>query len=67
MILLGKKSIVITGAGSGIGRAISFTLAKAGACVGVTDLRLGWVQSVADEIGRLNGPSINVNGGSWMD
>jgi NAD(P)-dependent dehydrogenase (short-subunit alcohol dehydrogenase family) len=47
------KHVVVTGAGSGIGRACARRFASEGAQVVVADLRLEPVQAVADEIGGL--------------
>jgi meso-butanediol dehydrogenase/(S,S)-butanediol dehydrogenase/diacetyl reductase len=49
------KSIVITGAGSGMGRAFALALAREGATVGVLDLDGDAAQDVCDEIAG-NGP-----------
>jgi NAD(P)-dependent dehydrogenase (short-subunit alcohol dehydrogenase family) len=43
---------VITGAGSGIGRATAFALAKRGCAVVVTDIDASRAQSVAEELNR---------------
>ncbi len=44
------KAIIITGAGSGLGRAFARALAREGATVGVLDLRADAAQAVVDEI-----------------
>ena len=44
------KNIVVTGAGSGMGRAIARGLAREGATVGVLDLREDAARSVCDEL-----------------
>lgn len=48
---LNGKTIVITGAGQGIGRQYAHAFAKAGARVAIVDLNAAAAQSVADEIG----------------
>jgi meso-butanediol dehydrogenase/(S,S)-butanediol dehydrogenase/diacetyl reductase len=50
------KGIVITGAGSGMGRAFAFGLAREGASVGVLDVNRDAAMKVADEISRGGGP-----------
>ncbi|MFM7142664.1 MAG: SDR family NAD(P)-dependent oxidoreductase [Alphaproteobacteria bacterium] len=50
----------VTGGGSGIGRAISLRLARAGAAVGVVDLRADSADAVADEVRRAGGRAIAV-------
>ena len=44
----------VTGAGSGLGREIALTLARAGARVGVNDLRADPARAVHEELGRLD-------------
>jgi len=60
MKLLEKKTAAITGAGSGIGRAIALTLAKAGSRVAVSDIRAEWSEQVAKEIGTAGGVALAV-------
>ncbi|MEZ2222730.1 SDR family NAD(P)-dependent oxidoreductase [Rhizobium sp. RCC_161_2] len=50
-----KPSAIVTGAGSGIGRAIAHRLAADGYGVLVNDLSLDRAQAVADEIGKADG------------
>ncbi|MGV1767936.1 SDR family NAD(P)-dependent oxidoreductase [Rhizobium rhizogenes] len=50
-----KPSAIVTGAGSGIGRAIAHRLAADGYAVLVNDLSLDRAQAVADEIGKAGG------------
>lgn len=51
---------LITGGGSGIGRASALRLAESGARVAVSDLRLELAQEVADEVRTLGGDAIAV-------
>ncbi len=51
---------LITGGGSGIGRASALRLAESGARVAVSDLRLELAQEVADEVRALGGEAIAV-------
>ncbi|HEX8046632.1 SDR family NAD(P)-dependent oxidoreductase [Rhizobium sp.] len=50
-----KPSAIVTGAGSGIGRAIALRLAADGYAVLVNDLSLDRSQAVADDIGKAGG------------
>lgn len=59
MLLEGKKAIV-TGGGSGIGRAISHALASEGTSVAVTDLDKNNAQVVANEIKDLGGDAFSM-------
>jgi NAD(P)-dependent dehydrogenase (short-subunit alcohol dehydrogenase family) len=47
---LGGRRALVTGAGSGVGRAVAFRLAAEGAAVGVVDVREGAAEAVATEI-----------------
>ncbi len=58
MISLQGKVTVITGAGTGIGRAIAHALADAGSLVVVTDLNMEWAQNVAQEIRAKGGEAM---------
>lgn len=51
------KAAIVTGAGSGIGRAIALRFASAGAHVNVVDLDLTAAQTVASEISQAGGNS----------
>lgn len=56
------KVALVTGAGSGIGRAAALALAARGAQVVVNDLKPGVAQKVVDEIARDGGSAIAVAG-----
>jgi len=53
-----SKVALITGAGSGIGRAIALRLATEGAKVIVTDINIDWAKSTVAEIERIGGSSV---------
>ena len=55
MFSLAQKTAVITGAGSGIGKAIALLFAKQGAHVEVVDLSAAQAQEVVDEITAAGG------------
>jgi 3-oxoacyl-[acyl-carrier protein] reductase len=55
---LQDKSAIITGAGSGIGRATAHTFASEGALVGVADIDGGAAEQVAKEIEAAGGTAV---------
>ncbi|MBB4640168.1 SDR family NAD(P)-dependent oxidoreductase [Rhizorhapis suberifaciens] len=57
---LNGKAAVVTGAGSGIGRAIAHSLASAGVAVAVADIELHNAEAVAAEIIAAGGRAIGV-------
>ncbi|UXX79863.1 glucose 1-dehydrogenase [Reichenbachiella carrageenanivorans] len=57
---LSGKTALVTGGGSGIGEAISKTLAQQGAKVVIADLSLQAAQRVADEISDAEGSAVAV-------
>src|SRR5690242_12266195 len=57
---LDGKVAVVTGAASGIGKAIAQALAGAGAAVAIADLKLEGAQAVADEIKNDGGKAMAV-------
>jgi len=57
--LTGKRGYV-TGAGSGLGRAIAIGLVEAGAAVVVSDINLGAAQGTAEEIQKNGGRAVVV-------
>ena len=61
MKALEKKTAAVTGAGSGIGRAIALTLARAGARVAVSDIHPEWSEQVGKEIGTSGGVAMPLN------
>jgi meso-butanediol dehydrogenase/(S,S)-butanediol dehydrogenase/diacetyl reductase len=52
------KSVVITGAGSGMGRAFALAMAREGAFVGILDLDLAKAQAVVDEVEAESGNAV---------
>ncbi len=52
---LAEKSVIVTGGGSGIGRAAALLLAEAGCKVTIGDLSQASAQAVADEIAAAGG------------
>lgn len=52
------RTVVVTGAASGIGRATALLLAEAGAAVGVADANAEGAAAVAAEIGKLGGRAL---------
>ncbi|QHO71178.1 SDR family NAD(P)-dependent oxidoreductase [Marisediminicola antarctica] len=62
MNLFDGKSALVTGGGSGIGKAVAFALARHGANVVVNDLKQDVAQSVVDEITDAGGKAVAVAG-----
>ena len=60
MTLLEGKSVVITGAGSGIGRAAAQLFAREGAQVVCADVRREWVDNAVRNITESNGTAVAV-------
>ncbi|MCU0501032.1 MAG: SDR family oxidoreductase [Anaerolineae bacterium] len=60
MKLLEGRIALITGAGSGIGRAIALTFADAGVSVAVADLNRNTADRVADEIAAADGQALSL-------
>ena len=56
------KVVIVTGAGSGIGRSIAINFAKEGAIVALNDINLESAKNVAKEIESLNAKSIILHG-----
>jgi len=53
-----EKNAFVTGAGSGIGRAIALRLASEGARVVITDINLDWARNTTAEVERKSGSAI---------
>jgi len=58
MKLLEERTAAVTGAGSGIGRGVALSLAKAGARVAVSDINPGWAEQVSKEVGAGGGETM---------
>ncbi len=56
------KTLLVTGAGSGIGRAIAIDLARQGLAVGVNDIDQAAAESVCAEISKASGQALAVPG-----
>src|SRR5437763_13456292 len=56
------RSAIVTGAGSGIGRAVALLLAANGAAVLVTDINEAGAKAVADEIRAAGGTAASLAG-----
>jgi 3-hydroxybutyrate dehydrogenase len=56
------KAAVVTGGGSGIGRATALALSAGGAAIAVVDLRADAARSVASEIERAGGRAVALSG-----
>ena len=56
------RNAIVTGAGSGIGRAIAHRLAKDGYAVVVNDMRVEAAEAVAQEIGKAGGEAKSIGG-----
>lgn len=52
------KTVIITGAGAGIGRSIALTFAKCGVQVAIADINLAGAESVVKEIEALGGEAL---------
>ncbi|MBS0292632.1 MAG: SDR family oxidoreductase [Proteobacteria bacterium] len=62
MAICTQRTVVITGAGGGLGRAYALAFAQEGANVVVNDIRLDAAQAVADEVKAAGGRSIANSG-----
>src|SRR5262245_38997644 len=60
MRLLADKSVVITGAGSGVGRATAALFAEHGALVACADVRTDWAQETVRQIEEASGAALAV-------
>jgi len=70
-VLLSEKVVVVTGAGSGIGRASAMRIAAEGAAVVVADIRLSkaveTVQAIRDDGGEATSCEVDVAAGEDVD
>jgi NAD(P)-dependent dehydrogenase (short-subunit alcohol dehydrogenase family) len=59
--LLADKAVVITGAGSGVGRASALLFARHGASVVCADLRTEWAEETVRQVERASGRAVAVS------
>jgi NAD(P)-dependent dehydrogenase (short-subunit alcohol dehydrogenase family) len=62
MPICDQRSVIITGAGGGLGRAYALAFAAEGACVVVNDIRLEAAQAVVSEVLAAGGQAIANHG-----
>lgn len=62
MPICDQRTVIITGAGGGLGRAYALAFAAEGACVVVNDIRLEAAQAVVTEVLAAGGQAIANNG-----
>jgi len=58
MFQLNKKIAIVTGGGSGIGRAVAHALSKQGALVYIVDLNIADAEKVVNEIKDQSGNAV---------
>lgn len=56
------KSVIVTGAASGLGKATALLLAKAGASIGIIDVNAAGAEATVEDIEKLGGKAVSVIG-----